>query len=71
MSNSIHKAYGHDQLWKHIIEDFFFHFVRYFMPALVPLVDFSVTPTFLDQQLKPRICISSPIPTFIGCKSVK
>ena len=52
MSAPIHKAYGHDQLWKNIIEDFFFDFVRYFMPAVAPLVDFTVAPEFLDKQLK-------------------
>ncbi len=52
MSTPIHKAYGHDQLWKNIIEDFFIYFVQYFMPAIAPLVNFAVPPEFLDKQLK-------------------
>ena len=52
MAAKPHKAYGYDQLWKNIIEDFFPDFIHYFMPTLVPIINFSVPPEFLDQQLK-------------------
>ena len=43
--------YGHDKLWKNVIEDFAFDFVHYFYPELVPLIDFSVKPKFLEHEL--------------------
>ena len=43
---------SHDTLWKNVTEDFAFDFVRYFLPELFAVIDSSVSPKFLDKDLK-------------------
>ena len=43
---------SHDTLWKNVTEDFAFDFVSYFLPELFAKIDTTVTPKFLDKDLK-------------------
>lgn len=40
-----------DTHWKEVITDLFEDFVAFFLPNLYPLIDFSVAPVFLEQEL--------------------
>lgn len=40
-----------DTQWKSVIEEYFEHFIAYFLPTLYPKVNFEIEPVFLDKEL--------------------